>query len=194
MTQSNICLVSLPQIAIVSHLFWRRRHPQLRETGAPMVTTRRMSLEERTVAAALVEPPEDRSFGPPMVSARRMSSQRRIVAAAAAEHPKIVAGSIRWFTEEQGLNGYGFIPRTNLGDEHCSREEYVQFWGKRTTTTAAVTRGECHRGWFIVSGTCTSVVFSDPSEHQTQSLTTLGVACWRRRRDIQSIARHTPGR
>ncbi|KAG0596018.1 hypothetical protein M758_UG217000 [Ceratodon purpureus] len=40
-------------------------------------------------------------------------------------------GLIWWFRVKEGLNGYGFIPGTNLGDEQCSREEYVEFWGQK---------------------------------------------------------------
>ncbi|KAG0596361.1 hypothetical protein M758_UG246600 [Ceratodon purpureus] len=53
------------------------------------------------------------------------------VPSSAAQTEDRSEGSIWWFWEHQGLNGHGFIPGTNLTDEHCSREEYVSFWGKK---------------------------------------------------------------
>ena len=40
-------------------------------------------------------------------------------------------GSILWFMEHEGLNGHGYIPGTDLGDDQCSKEEYIAFWGPK---------------------------------------------------------------
>ena len=40
-------------------------------------------------------------------------------------------GSVWWFREILGLNGYGAIPGTDLGADECSRAEYVEFWGRK---------------------------------------------------------------
>ncbi|KAG0596419.1 hypothetical protein M758_UG252400 [Ceratodon purpureus] len=41
------------------------------------------------------------------------------------------AGSVRWFAESQGLNAVGYIPGTDLHEEHCSKAEYNAFWGPK---------------------------------------------------------------
>ena len=40
-------------------------------------------------------------------------------------------GSRWWFTVVVGLNALGFIPGTTLGEEHVSKAEYEEFWGKK---------------------------------------------------------------
>ena len=67
-----------------------------------------------------------------MVTTRRMSfskeraqpSSRRV----AANRGK---GSKQWFRQDQGLNGRGFIPGTDLTNKHVSKAEYIAFWGKK---------------------------------------------------------------
>ena len=67
-----------------------------------------------------------------MVSTRRMGQRtsrgRPRRATRASEDAE---GTKPWFRTEHGLNATGFIPGTNLMERHCSRAEYVAFWGPK---------------------------------------------------------------
>ena len=67
-----------------------------------------------------------------MVTTRGMSSairrERKHRRRAGADEGE---GSKTWFTKDQGLNGRGFIPGMDLTNKHCSKAEYVEFWGRK---------------------------------------------------------------
>lgn len=73
-------------------------------------------------------------------------------------------GTIWWFEHDQGLNGYGLIPGTNLKEQHVSKDKYNDFWrvknyynGTRYKTMVSAQR------WYGVSATsfneCSSAQF-----------------------------------
>ena len=67
-----------------------------------------------------------------MVSTRRKRDAGTSSMAAALENAEDKGpGSIWWFRVHEGLNGCGVIPGTNLDNRHCSRAEYVSFWGEK---------------------------------------------------------------
>ena len=67
-----------------------------------------------------------------MVRTRRMSARNaRARSIASGDRSDKRKGSKPWFRKKHGLNGRGFIPGTDLTDEHCSKAKYIAFWGRK---------------------------------------------------------------
>ncbi|KAG0595787.1 hypothetical protein M758_UG197400 [Ceratodon purpureus] len=67
-----------------------------------------------------------------MVRARGMSVRKTAAPpATATESEDRSDDSVWWFKEEEHVNGYGFIPGTDMGQDVCSRAKYEAFWRKK---------------------------------------------------------------